>query len=141
MVTTTIERAGRDQPHAMTDGCGEWFYPDNLADAAYFAQHHTAKPAHPGRFADYFAVPRPLGLAAGVVGEAYAARAADGTVTVVDAPRFTRICADLLPPRESWAIRMDGECVVLADQVWYLPVGTEQDGRLIVCELVRDDRT
>jgi hypothetical protein len=35
---------------------------------------------------------------------------------------------------------MDGDCIVIADQLWYMPVDREDNGRVLICELVRDVR-
>jgi hypothetical protein len=32
---------------------------------------------------------------------------------------------------------MDGDCIVIADQLLYLPVGEQNNGRVIIGELVR----
>jgi hypothetical protein len=34
------------QPHVMVNDDGDVFYPDSPEDAAYFAEHHAARPLH-----------------------------------------------------------------------------------------------
>jgi hypothetical protein len=85
--------------------------------------------------------PAPPGYATGLIGDVEVQVNQTGTVTIVEAARYVRICAAILPPLEGWAIRMDRDCIVLAEQVWNLPIGEEDGGRVLTCEMVRDDRT
>ncbi len=58
-------------------------------------------------------------------------------VEVVVAAPYAAIHCDLLakPIRH---VRFAEGCMVIAEQVWYRPVGFTDDGRSLVCELVRD---
>lgn len=50
----TCMTAAVGQPHAMVGDDGAMFYPDDAEDAAYFAEHHGARPLDPTAFEAVF---------------------------------------------------------------------------------------
>lgn len=43
-----------EQPNAMLDDTGGFFFPDDVEDAVWFAREHGARPLHPEAFRAMF---------------------------------------------------------------------------------------
>lgn len=65
----------------------------------------------------------------------------DGRIEILHADEYVYVSVELLVQgADWWGFYFDGDCLVMAGQVWYRPVGFAQNGRALVCQLVRDER-